>query len=145
MMLTMLALDGLLIGAPGQMMLIMLALGPAAYWRAWANNAHDACPGGLLIGGPGQMMLMMLALDGLLIGGPWQTMLMMLALDWLLIGGPGQMKLMLLALDGLLIGGPVQMMLMMLALGLAAYWRAWANDAHDACPWTGCLLEGLGK
>ena len=38
------------------------------------------------------------------------------------------------------------MMLMMLALGLAAYWRAWANDAHDAClPLTGCLLEGLGK
>ena len=59
-MLMMLALDGLLIGGPGQMMLMMLALGLAAYWRAWANDAHAL--DGLLIGGPGHMMLMMLAL-----------------------------------------------------------------------------------
>ena len=116
------------------MMLMMLALGQAAYWRAWANDAHNACPYWLLIGGPGQMMLMMRDLDGLLIGGPGQMMLMMRDLDGLLILGPGQMMLMMLAVDGLLIGGPGQMTLMMLALGLAAYWRAFANDAHAACP-----------
>ena len=60
MMLMMLALDWLLIGGPGQMMLMLLALGLAAYWRAsyWR---------------PGQMMLMMRDLDGLLIGGPGQN------------------------------------------------------------------------
>ena len=44
MMLMMLVLGKAAYWRSGQMMLMMLALGLAAYWRAFANDAHAACP-----------------------------------------------------------------------------------------------------